>query len=159
MALPSTVINVTYRDGRGISSTATHYFDDNADVQGTAQLIAQGADALSDAVITGLSFVTNVPLPAGLKLVAQPDSNVEHRATFTFNNENGKAFQVSVPAIKDSAIIDGTDRVSSTAPGYVNFLNGALSAGDGTAVDSNNILLIDLRNALENFTAKRKSPN
>lgn len=156
MGTPAEVLNVQTRDGRGIVSVTQFYFNTPGEAAAQAPGIISGMDDLSEGVIVGASVTNNITLPGGIKVVPGPTSNVEHRGVFTFNTQDNKTFRASVPAIRNDAMVAGSDVVNPATAGYAEFVDGVLAQGSGTATDSRDELLMTLRTAVEDWTAKRK---
>ena len=152
-------IFVTVRDGKGDKSIVTVHLPGTT----TLAYVSQAADTLADMIIdltdgeiVDAGFTYHVD-PASLPVTAaDAESDVQEKALFVFEGENGFLSRVSIPAFKESLFSDGTDQVNRTAPVVATFTS-AMTAGWDTG-SSEEVFPSDYRgDDLETLIEARKS--
>lgn len=127
-------LNISFKDAdNNPSSTSIHYPAVNpfADVDTAAGVAVGLFQALSDAVVTGYS-VERVYAQDATAPIAPEISDVERKGYFSFRLDDSRLTSISVPSIKNSLVIDGTNKINRTDAAVLNFLN----AVTGIATDS-----------------------
>lgn len=151
MALPNYTIELSIRDGEGKMGNLTFYHDTNihADAVTAANGIATAVAALTDGVVAKVTLTQTVSTNAA---AAPADTDVEIKGLFTFNNADGKAYQVSVPAFVRTYMLPNSDQIDLTQPAVLNFTADVISEG---YVDSRAVDIVAVRSAVEQFTRRR----
>lgn len=153
MANPQFIITTTWRDSEGdlFSATAFSAAADYAGAVIEATQIAGDAQLLSLCTLAKLEVTT---LLSSDGTVPSGGIDGEVKGLFTFNNADGKAYQISIPGFNPSLKNAGADTLNIAHPDVAGFI--ATMTG-GTVVDSRNIDLVSLRSAVEQWTRRRRS--
>lgn len=154
MALPDFTGTITIRDSEGKLFPITLY--SSAASHALAVIAVQNVAAtlngiLSQGVIASIDVSQNV-LTDGTVPAGNVDGEI--KALFTFNNTDGKAMQISIPAFQRSYLNVGSDTVNVATGDVQDFIDAMVS---GAIVDSRDVDLVSLRSALEHFTRRRRS--
>ena len=151
MALPKWRIDISVRDGENKVSTMTAYHNAllHADARTAASQLAGFVSVLTEGVVSKVELTEVVDTSAA---AAPSGSDVEIKALFTFDNDDTKAAQMSIPAFMRSYMLPNSDRVNVANPDVADFTGHILGSG---FVDSRNVALVGLRSAVEQFTRRR----
>lgn len=146
----------TFLDPDGDTSVMTAWMDvaDFVAAEALAQGLAESADVISGAVITGVNIIADVDISTWtLKGAAIAGSDVEIGGRFLLNTAAGKTFRITVPGFKKDAAgyVAGGEIVSNQAD--INaFWNTSLVTQQ--FCDSNLSQLTALKRAYETFGGK-----
>jgi len=83
--------------------------------------IAAGIGAMSDAVVTGYTLTQSSQDPA----YATPAeaSDVERKGTFSFRDSGNNPVVVSIPSVKNTLVVDGTQVINTADTAVSTFVN------------------------------------
>lgn len=108
-------------------------------------------EPLSDCVISRYEVAQVIQNSTDIP-VADVDGEIQ--ALFNFRNADGKIRSISIPGFDRSYLLPGTDKVNTTNPDVVAFVNDYKG---GTIVDLGAVDITDLKSAVEYFGKKRKN--
>lgn len=154
MAIPKWVLTIGVRDSERKLATMT-MFNNGAlysDALSAVQLVAAALSAgLTQGVVAYVKVESTDDVDPSV-----PSGNVDNeiKSLWTFNNDDGKAYQVSIPAFQRSYLNVNSDTVNLTNPDVVDFVAAMLAAG---MCDSRAVPLANVRSALEHFTRRQRS--
>lgn len=134
-------ITYTFKDREGNVGSATVYVDETLDwlgVEAKASAMAGFMGNLSDSPITQYTISRLVTDPVS----PQPPeiSDVERKGRFVFKLADTRTTSVSVPSIKNSLVIDGSNLIDTANVAVAAFAAAVIEDGaDRVGVDINNI--------------------
>jgi len=81
-------------------------------------------EGISDAVVTGytISSIADDPAPA----LAAETSDVERKGVFSFGAANGSSYVIGVPSIKNTVVIDETNKIDKANAAVIAFVQMVL---------------------------------
>lgn len=124
-------VSATFKDRDGnVSSVQTYYPGGNifADVEAAALVFANSAASLSDCVVTQYS-ASKVWLNDQAAVTIPPEiADVERKGFFSFQLSDTRQTSLSIPGIKNTLVIDGTNQINRADVAVAAFI-AALEAG------------------------------
>lgn len=136
----SWAIDLTFTDRDNNTSTMTAYVADAtafADVETIASGLVAAAGALSDAPITAYSVGRRYRDDAAP--IAPEIADVERKGYFSFRLADGRLTSFSVPAIKNTLVVDGTNVLNRADALIVAFVAAIQTGGTdrvGVSIDT-----------------------
>lgn len=92
--------------------------------------------ALSDAVLVGYSFSRGGFDYAAVQ--AAETSDVERKGSFSFRADNGQVLRVTVPSIKNTLVVDGTNKINEADASVAAFIDYILNGIVGVLAPTTN---------------------
>lgn len=92
--------------------------------------------ALSDAVLIGYSFSRGGFDYAAAQ--APETSDVERKGSFSFRADNGQILRVTVPSIKNTLVVDGTNKINEADAAVAAFIDYVLNGVVGVLAPTTN---------------------
>lgn len=92
--------------------------------------------ALSDAVLVGYSFSRGGYDYAAA--IAPETSDVERKGSFSFRADNGQVLRVTVPSIKNTLVVDGTNKINESDAAVAAFIDYILNGVAGVLAPTTN---------------------
>jgi len=124
-----------------------------AQVEAVALDIAPEIDDMITGAITNISISRDIPLPVGIKVSPSTTSDIEEKGVFVFKTLVSKP-RVTVPTIRDSYIVDGTDLIDTSQVAVFLFLMTDGSGSPSEYVrpsDSRDAVIFGYEKAYEKF--------
>lgn len=152
MALPDRTYNVQVRDSESHIYTA-QFFGDSLDAGATAIFTAQLENrigALTLGVIADVSYTVRAYSSGAI-----PTGNVdgEMKATFTFNDVDGKAVTVSIPAFDRAKLLPNSKSVDMDDADVQAFITMVVNQ----LKTSRNLDIVAVRSAVESYSRRTGS--
>lgn len=153
----------TILDAKGQASTSEINLDDAlslAQIVGYAQAVATLINGVTTGVLTRVGVVVSVTLPAGLRVAALSNSDVEEGAKFIFNTASGFRTGFRLPTFDETKIASNSravDLEDADVAALVNGIVSGLTIG-GTVVsatDKRESDITALTSAKEQFLSSR----
>lgn len=92
--------------------------------------------ALSDAVLVGYSFSRGGWDYAAAQ--APESSDVERKGVFTVRADNGQVIRTSIPSIKNTLVVDGTNKINESDAAVAAFISYLLGGVAGVLAPTSN---------------------
>lgn len=140
-------VSLVDRD-RNVSTITTHIptASDIADIEAaiTSTLIP-ALTGISDALVKSWS-ITRSAVDDTAASDAPETSDVERKGVFSFRADDGSAYVINVPSIKNTVVIDRTNLINIADTGVAAFIAAIVTGGTGAAPSSylsSDIVLLD----------------
>lgn len=140
-------VSLVDRD-RNVSTITTHIPSamDIADIQtAIASTLIPGILGISDALVKSWS-ITRSAVDDTAASDAPETSDVERKGVFSFRADDGSAYVINVPSIKNTVVIDRTNLINIGDTAVAAFIAAIVTGGTGAAPSSylaSDILLLD----------------
>jgi len=134
VAEPRYVVTATFKDrDNNKSSFGFNLLSSlsNLQVEEAALDIALAAAAVSNALLIGLGINRNYVETANIALQAPEASDVERKAVYVFQTEEGQVVTVQIPSVDNTLVIDGSNILNPAAAAVVAFSTLFLDTGLG----------------------------
>lgn len=131
---PRYVVTATFKDrdnnkssfGFNLNSTLS-----NLAVEEAALDIAAAAAAISNALIVGVSINRSYVETANIALAAPESSDVERKAVYVFQTDEGQTVTVQIPSVDNTKVVDGTNILNPADAAVIAFGTLFLDTGLG----------------------------
>lgn len=119
-------------------------WNDIETIEDIAHHFAPQIQALIGGVINKIHVTKEIQLPSGLETIPELDSDVEEVGLFNFSGDNNSQTTVSIPTIKDSILVPGTDLIDTDF--NVDVVDFVFDMIDGSGSPAEYIRAVDARN-------------
>lgn len=136
-------LSVTIMDGKGKTAVVRAYSKKLLDADFQHVTLPKTYEAMGDNILQDLEPVIDGQIldaewrvPVALDFTPQtadPDSDVEEGAMFTFQTDGGFLTEMRIPTFKESLLVAGTDLVDTADSDVLDFVNTILDGPDGVA--------------------------
>lgn len=152
MALPEWSAVISIRDNKQNISTLTVYptGDTHQDVLDSLNNIVSAVQGLTLGVVAKVELSQTVSTSATIPAAGVDN---EEGALFTFNDVDGRAYQIRIPSINETLFSPGTGIINGANAAVMTFVGGMTG---GLAVTGRDLAIMSFRGGEENFTKAKK---